>query len=79
MDDIIVENTRAVAVVTATGIRLNTRAVVLTSGDIFGRVIHVGLDHQGGRAGDMPAIRLADRLRELKRLLTPKNRHACSH
>lgn len=67
VDDIIVENTRAVAVVTATGIRLNTRAVVLTSGTFLGGVIHVGLDYQsGGRAGDMPAIRLADRLRELK-------------
>ena len=67
VDDIIVENTRAVAVVTATGIRLNTRAVVLTSGTFLGGVIHVGLDHQsGGRVGDMPAIRLADRLRELK-------------
>ncbi|AKG07948.1 tRNA uridine 5-carboxymethylaminomethyl modification protein [Moraxella bovoculi] len=67
VDDIIVENGRAVAVVTATGIRLNTRAVVLTSGTFLGGVIHVGLDYQsGGRAGDMPSIRLADRLRELK-------------
>lgn len=67
VDDIIVESGRAVAVVTATGIRLNTRAVVLTSGTFLGGVIHVGLDHQsGGRAGDMPSIRLADRLRELK-------------
>lgn len=67
VDDIIVENGRAVAVITATGIRLNTRAVVLTSGTFLGGVIHVGLDHQsGGRAGDMPSIRLADRLRELK-------------
>ena len=67
VDDIIVENGRAVAVVTATGIRLNTRAVVLTSWTFLGGVIHVGLDHQsGGRAGDMPSIRLADRLRELK-------------
>lgn len=67
VDDITVENGRAVAVITATGIRLNTRAVVLTSGTFLGGVIHVGLDHQsGGRAGDMPSIRLADRLRELK-------------
>lgn len=67
VDDIIVENGRAVAVVTATGIRISTRAVVLTSGTFLGGVIHVGLDHQsGGRAGDMPSIRLADRLRELK-------------
>ncbi|WP_432480610.1 tRNA uridine-5-carboxymethylaminomethyl(34) synthesis enzyme MnmG [Moraxella sp. ZY200743] len=67
VDDIIVENGRAVAVATATGICLNTRSVVLTSGTFLGGVIHVGLDHQsGGRAGDMPSVRLADRLRELK-------------
>ncbi len=67
VDDVIVENGRAVAVVTATGVRFNTRAVVLTSGTFLGGVIHVGLTHQsGGRAGDMPSIALADRLRELK-------------
>ena len=67
VDDIVVENGRATAVVTATGIKLNTRTVVLTSGTFLGGVIHVGLQSQsGGRAGDMPAIRLADRLRELK-------------
>ena len=42
VDDIIVENTRAVAVVTATGIRLSARAVVLTAGTFLGGVIHVG-------------------------------------
>lgn len=67
VDDVIVENGRAVAVVTATGVRFNTHTVVLTSGTFLGGVIHIGLQHQsGGRAGDMPAIRLADRLRELK-------------
>ncbi len=67
VDDVIVENGRAVAVVTATGVRFNTRAVVLTSGTFLGGVIHVGLTHQsGGRAGDMPSIALGDRLRELK-------------
>lgn len=66
VDDILVENGRAVAVMTATGVRFNARAVVLTSGTFLGGVIHVGLKHQsGGRAGDMPSIRLADRLREL--------------
>lgn len=66
VDDIIIDNGRAVAVVTATGVRINARAVVLTSGTFLGGVIHVGLDSQsGGRAGDMPSIRLADRLREL--------------
>lgn len=67
VDDIIVENGRAVAVVTVTAVRFNARAVVLTSGTFLGGVIHVGLDSQsGGRAGDMPAIALANRLRELK-------------
>ncbi len=67
VDDVIVENGLAVAVVTATGVRFNTQTVVLTSGTFLGGVIHVGLKHQsGGRAGDMPSIALADRLRELK-------------
>ncbi len=67
VDDILVENGRAVAVVTATGVRFNAQAVVLTSGTFLGGVIHIGLDSQlGGRAGDMPSITLAQRLRELK-------------
>lgn len=67
VDDIIIENGKAVAVVTASGVRINAQAVVLTSGTFLGGVIHIGLQHQkGGRAGDMPSIRLADRLRELK-------------
>lgn len=66
VDDVIVENGRAVAVITATGVRFNAAAVVLTSGTFLGGVIHVGLDSQsGGRAGDMPSIALAHRLREL--------------
>ncbi|WFF37730.1 tRNA uridine-5-carboxymethylaminomethyl(34) synthesis enzyme MnmG [Moraxella nasibovis] len=67
VDDIIIENGKAVAVVTASGVRINAQSIVLTSGTFLGGVIHIGLQHQsGGRAGDMPSIRLADRLRELK-------------
>lgn len=67
VDDIIIENGKVVAVVTASGVRINTKTAVLTSGTFLGGVIHIGLQHQsGGRAGDMPSIRLADRLRELK-------------
>ncbi|UXZ05856.1 tRNA uridine-5-carboxymethylaminomethyl(34) synthesis enzyme MnmG [Moraxella nasicaprae] len=66
VDDIIIENGKVVAVVTASGVRINTKTAVLTSGTFLGGVIHIGLQHQsGGRAGDMPSIRLADRLREL--------------
>lgn len=67
VDDIVVDNGRAVAVVSKMGVRFKAQAVVLTTGTFLGGVIHVGLEkQQGGRAGDPPSIRLADRLRELK-------------
>ena len=66
-DDILVENGRATAVVSATGIIFKTKTVILTSGTFLGGVIHIGLENsKGGRAGDQPSIKLADRLRELK-------------
>ena len=65
-DDLIVEGEQVKGVVTQTGIRFHARSVVLTAGTFLGGVIHVGLDHHaGGRAGDPPSIRLAQRLREL--------------
>jgi tRNA uridine 5-carboxymethylaminomethyl modification enzyme len=40
--------------------------VVLTAGTFLNGRIHIGLqNHSGGRAGDPPSIRLAERLREL--------------
>jgi tRNA uridine 5-carboxymethylaminomethyl modification enzyme len=64
--DIELEGDRVVAVVTVSGIRFETRAVVLTAGTFLGGRIHVGLEQQaGGRAGDPPSLRLAARLREL--------------
>ncbi|MBR9827066.1 MAG: tRNA uridine-5-carboxymethylaminomethyl(34) synthesis enzyme MnmG [Oceanospirillales bacterium] len=65
-DDLIVEGDQVKGVVTQTGIRFHARSVVLTAGTFLGGVIHIGLDnHAGGRAGDPPSIRLAERLREL--------------
>ena len=65
-DDLIVEGEHVRGVVTQTGIRFHARSVVLTAGTFLGGVIHIGLDHHaGGRAGDPPSIRLAQRLREL--------------
>ena len=53
-------------VVTQTGIEFRARAVVLTVGTFLGGKIHVGLtNYQGGRAGDPPSNRLAERLRAL--------------
>jgi tRNA uridine 5-carboxymethylaminomethyl modification enzyme len=65
-DDLIVENGTVSGVVTQTGIRFDTKAVVLTTGTFLGGTIHIGLqNHRGGRAGDPPSIALAHRLREL--------------
>ncbi|WP_323127308.1 tRNA uridine-5-carboxymethylaminomethyl(34) synthesis enzyme MnmG [Marinobacter sp. JSM 1782161] len=65
-DDLIVEGDQVRGVVTQTGIRFSAANVVLTTGTFLGGVIHMGLkNHAGGRAGDPPAIALAQRLREL--------------
>jgi tRNA uridine 5-carboxymethylaminomethyl modification enzyme len=64
--DLIVENGIVKGVVTVTGIEFRARAVVLTVGTFLGGRIHVGLDnYSGGRAGDPPSNKLAERLRAL--------------
>ncbi len=66
VDDLIVENGRAVGVVTQMGLRFRARAVVLTVGTFLGGLIHVGMaNFAGGRAGDPPSNALSRRLREL--------------
>jgi tRNA uridine 5-carboxymethylaminomethyl modification enzyme len=67
VDDLLLEGERVIGVVTQIGLRFAARAVVLTTGTFLGGLIHVGLKrHPGGRAGDPPALTLAQRLRELK-------------
>ena len=52
--------------VTQTGLRFEAAAVVLTAGTFLAGKIHIGMSHHaGGRAGDAPAQRLAERMREL--------------
>jgi tRNA uridine 5-carboxymethylaminomethyl modification enzyme len=64
--DLIVESGSVRGVVTVTGIEFRARAVVLTVGTFLAGRIHVGLDnYAGGRAGDPPSNRLAERLRAL--------------
>src|SRR5690349_8757772 len=64
--DLIVESGVVRGVVTVTGIEFHARAVVLTVGTFLGGRIHVGLDnYSGGRAGDPPSNKLAERLRAL--------------
>ncbi len=66
VDDLIVEGERVVGVRTQMGLVLRAHAVVLTVGTFLGGKIHVGMSqYAGGRAGDPPAIALAQRLREL--------------
>ncbi len=66
VDDLIIENGRAVGAVTQMGLEFRARSVVLTTGTFLGGKIHIGLDnHAGGRAGDPPSIALAERLRDL--------------
>lgn len=66
VDDLKVENNRIAGVVTELGIDFLASAVVLTTGTFLSGLVHVGLkNYQAGRAGDPPAIRLAQRLRAL--------------
>ncbi|MEO0442392.1 MAG: tRNA uridine-5-carboxymethylaminomethyl(34) synthesis enzyme MnmG [Pseudomonadota bacterium] len=66
VDDLIVHGNTVTGVVTQMGLKFYAPAVILTAGTFLGGQIHIGLEnHSGGRAGDPPAIALADRLREL--------------
>ncbi len=66
VEDILIENQQAKGVVTQLGLRFLAKSIVLTAGTFLDGRIHVGMtNHAGGRAGCPPAIRLAERLREL--------------
>ncbi|WP_455384084.1 tRNA uridine-5-carboxymethylaminomethyl(34) synthesis enzyme MnmG [Acidihalobacter prosperus] len=66
VDDLMVEGGRVTGVVTQMGLRFEAPAVVLTTGTFLAGKIHIGQTQSaGGRAGDAPAQRLAERLREL--------------
>ena len=67
VDDLILEGDAVTGVITQIGVRFKARAVVLTAGTFLAGRVHVGLENfQAGRAGDPPALALAQRLRELK-------------
>jgi tRNA uridine 5-carboxymethylaminomethyl modification enzyme len=64
--DLVIEDHRIRGVITVSGIKFEAPTVVLTVGTFLGGRIHVGLNqYAGGRAGDPPSNRLADRLRAL--------------
>jgi tRNA uridine 5-carboxymethylaminomethyl modification enzyme len=75
VDDLILDDGRAVGVVSADGRAWRAGAVVLTTGTFLRGEIHLGLERwPAGRAGDAPAVRLAQSLERagfaLRRLKT---------
>ncbi len=66
VDDLLIEGGRVTGVLTQMGLRFYAPTVVLTAGTFLAGKIHIGMsNHAGGRAGDAPAQRLAERMREL--------------
>lgn len=66
VDDLTLDSERVSGVVTQIGVHFAAPTVVLTAGTFLNGLIHVGMQHhEGGRAGDPPAISLAQRLKEL--------------
>ena len=66
VEDLVVEDNKVTGIVTKIGIVVRARAVVLTTGTFLGGVLHVGMSSfNGGRAGDPPSNRLAERLRDM--------------
>ncbi len=66
VDDLMVKNDTVTGVITQMGLSFEAPNVILTTGTFLGGKIHIGMSHyRAGRAGDPPATRLAQRLREL--------------
>lgn len=66
VDDLLIEGGRVTGVMTQSGLVFHAPCVVLTAGTFLAGKIHIGMTHHpGGRAGDAPALRLAERMREL--------------
>ena len=66
VDDLLIEDGAIAGVITQMGMLIKAPRVVLTTGTFLGGKIHIGLENSsGGRAGDPPAIALANRLRGL--------------
>jgi len=70
VEDLILENTgngmKVTGVVTQMGLSFYAKTVVLTAGTFLAGKIHIGKqNYSAGRAGDPPALTLAQKLREL--------------
>ena len=66
VDDLLVESGRVRGAITEDGAEFRAAAVVLTVGTFLGgRILFGDTEKPGGRVGDAPSIRLAERLRAL--------------
>jgi tRNA uridine 5-carboxymethylaminomethyl modification enzyme len=66
VEDLLVAGHQVTGVVMADGTKVNSMTVVLTVGTFLGgRILFGDEEKPGGRAGDAPSIRLAERLREM--------------
>jgi tRNA uridine 5-carboxymethylaminomethyl modification enzyme len=64
VDDILIEKDQVVGIKTQMGLEIKADQIVLTSGTFLGGIIHIGQsNYEGGRAGDIPANSLSQRLR----------------
>ncbi len=65
VDDLIIEQNRVIGVVTQLNIKLYGHAVILTVGTFLAGLAHIGKSNfKAGRAGDLPALTLAQKLRD---------------
>ena len=61
--DFIMDEQRVVGAILADGTELRSQSVILTTGTFLRGVIHIGPEKtQGGRMGDKPSIKLAERI-----------------
>lgn len=64
--DFLFDANRVSGVLLADGSEVGAKAVVLTSGTFLRGVIHIGdVQKPGGRMGDRPSVKLADRVKEM--------------
>ncbi|PTX57885.1 tRNA uridine 5-carboxymethylaminomethyl modification enzyme [Litoreibacter ponti] len=63
VDDLMMEGSTVVGVILSDGSEIRARAFVLTTGTFLRGVIHIGdVSRPGGRIGDAPVIKLAERI-----------------
>ena len=66
VEDIIIKDQKIYSILTEGGQYIGAQKIVLTAGTFLGGVMHTGLEQKpGGRAGDPPSIKLAEKLRKL--------------